>query len=148
MVTAHLGGGGAATVNLDTLLRTYFNEGGTYLDGTGGHPFKVLSAPVAPAAPGVGQVWVDTQFEMMSQKTKPGTATAVDATTFKVVRKVGLPGHGTHSGDGMNNPHNMWTDRNQKVIYQTEWFDHYLSVFDRRTGAFVRRIEAGLAPAH
>ena len=48
----------------------------------------------------------------------------------------------------MNNPHNMWTDKDQKVIYQTEWFDHYLSVFDRKTGAFVRRIEAGLAPAH
>jgi DNA-binding beta-propeller fold protein YncE len=136
------------TVNLDTLLRTYFNEGGTYLDGSTGHPHKPLAAPVSPAAPGVGQVWVDTQFEMMAEKTKPGTSTAVDASTFKVVRKVGLPGHGTNSGDGMNNPHNMWTDKDQKVIYQTEWFDHYLSVFDRKTGAFVRRIEAGLAPAH
>ena len=38
-------------------------------------------------APGVGQVWVDTQFEMMNEKSKPGTATAVDATTFKVDQK-------------------------------------------------------------
>lgn len=147
-VTAHVKGGGAATLNLDELLRGYFGEGGP----TGANPsapyLKTLSHPVAPAAPGVGQVWVDTQFEMMAQKTKPGTVTAVDASTFKVVRKVGLPGHGTNSGDGMNNPHNMWTDRDQNVIYQTEWFDHYLSVFDRKTGAFVRRIETGLAPAH
>jgi DNA-binding beta-propeller fold protein YncE len=91
---------------------------------------------------------VDTQFEMMTQKTKPGTVTAVNATSWTVERKVGLPGHGTHQGDGMNNPHNMWTDRDQKVIYQTEWFDNWLSVFDRKTGAYLNRIETGLAPAH
>ena len=147
-VTAHVAGGGAATVNLDELLRGYFGEGGPTEANPSAPYLKPLLHPVAPATPGVGQVWVDTQFEMMSQKNKPGTATAVNAETFKVVRKVGLPGHGTHLGDGMNNPHNMWTDRDQKVIYQTEWFDHYLSVFDRKTGTFVRRIDAGLAPAH
>jgi DNA-binding beta-propeller fold protein YncE len=147
-VVAHDKSGAAVSVNLDTLLRTYFNEGGTYLDGTSEHPHRQLSAPVPPTAPGVGQVWVDTQFEMMNEKSKPGTATAVDATTFKVVSKFGLPDHGTNSGNGMNNPHNMWTDKDQKVIYQTEWFDHYLTVFDRKTGAFVNRVEAGAAPAH
>ena len=148
MVTAHVKGGGAATLNLDELLRGYFGEGGPTAANHSAPYLKTLSHPVAPATAGVGQVWVDTQFESMHEKNKPGTVTAVDATTFKVVRKVGLPGHGTNSGDGMNNPHNMWTDKNQKVIYQTEWFDHYLSVFDRKTGAFVRRIETGLAPAH
>ena len=52
---------------------------------------KDLLAPVPPSAPGVGQVWVDTQFERMNEKSKPGTATAVNATTFQVERKVGLP---------------------------------------------------------
>ncbi len=148
-VSAYKKGATTPTIaNLDELLRGYFGEGGP----TGANPsapyLKHLAAPVPPAAPGVGQVWVDTQFEMMDQKSKPGTVTAVNAKTFKVERKVGLPNHGTNSGNGMNNPHNMWTDKNQKVIYQTEWFDHYLSVFDRKTGAFVRRIETGLAPAH
>ena len=109
---------------------------------------KTLAAPIHPTHPGVGQVWVDTQFEMMAEKTKPGTATAVSATSWAVERKVGLPTHGTRPGDGMNNPHNMWTDKDQTVIYQTEWFDNYLSVFDRKTGAFLNRIEAGDAPAH
>jgi DNA-binding beta-propeller fold protein YncE len=136
------------TVNLNGLLHTYFGEGGLQLDGTTSNTYKQLAAPSAPATPGVGQVWVDTQFEMMAQKTKPGTVTAVDATSFKVVRKVGLPNHGTNSHDGMNNPHNLWTDKDQKVIYQTEWFDHYLTVFDRKTGAFVNRIESGAAPSH
>jgi DNA-binding beta-propeller fold protein YncE len=85
---------------------------------------------------------VDTQFEMMSDKPKPGTATAVDATNFKVVRKVGLP------SINMNNPHNMWTDKDQTVIYQTQWFDTKLAVFNRTSGQPVRNIEVGAAPAH
>lgn len=56
-----------------------------------------------PAISGVGEVWVDTQFELTAQKTKPGTATVVEATTWQVQRKVALP------SINMNNPHNMWT---------------------------------------
>jgi len=106
------------------------------------HEPKTLSAPIPPTHPGVGQIWVDTQFEMVSEKTKPGTATAVNAHNFKVQRKVALP------NINMNNPHNMWTDREQKLIYQTQWFDNTLAVFDRTSGHFVRNIEVGPAPAH
>jgi len=141
-VVAHKKDGSAVQVNLDELLRGYFGEGGPTEANHSAPYLKHLSAPVPPTAPGVGQVWVDTQFEMMSQKTKPGTATAVDATTFKVVSKVGLP------SINMNNPHNMWTDRNQTVIYQTQWFDTKLAVFNRTSGDLVRNIEVGAAPAH
>src|SRR6267143_3793073 len=142
LVTAHVKGGGAATVNLDEFLRGYFGEGGP-IGGNGAPYLKQLLAPtMAGKTPGVGQVWVDTQFEMMSQKTKPGTVTAVDATNFTVVRKVGLP------SINMNNPHNMWTDKNQTVIYQTQWFDTKLAVFNRTSGDLVRNIEVGAAPAH
>ena len=116
--------------DLNVFLRGYFHEP------------KTLAAPIPPTHPGVGQVWVDTQFEKVSEKTKPGTATAVNAHTFKVERKVALP----HIN--MNNPHNMWTDRDQKLIYQTEWFDNYLTVFDRVTGQKKQRIHVGDAPAH
>jgi DNA-binding beta-propeller fold protein YncE len=116
--------------NLNDFLHTYFGEP------------KMLSAPIPPTHPGVGQVWVDTQFEMIAEKTKPGTATAVNAQTFKVERKVGLP------AINMNNPHNMWTDKNQTVIYQTQWFDNLLAVFDRRTGTYLNNIPVGPAPAH
>ena len=57
-----------------------------------------------PTTPGVGEVWIDTEYEKTAGKTKPGTATAVDATTWKVTKKVALP------QINMNNPHNMWTD--------------------------------------
>jgi DNA-binding beta-propeller fold protein YncE len=95
-----------------------------------------------PTTPGVGEVWVDTQFERTAGKEKPGTVTKVDAATWQVVRKVALP------KINMNNPHNMWTDRQQRLIYQTEWFDSKLTVFERETGRFVRQISVGEAPAH
>jgi DNA-binding beta-propeller fold protein YncE len=116
--------------DLNAFLHGYFHEP------------KTLLAPVPPSNPGIGQVWVDTQFEKISQKTKPGTATAVDATNFTVVSKVGLP------SINMNNPHNMWTDKNQNVIYQTQWFDNALAVFDRISGKLLTNVQVGPAPAH
>lgn len=101
-----------------------------------------LEAPFNPATAGVGEVWVDTQFELTSGKSKPGTATAISASTWQPTRKVALP------QINMNNPHNMWTDRNQTLIYQTQWFDSKLTVFNRQTGALVRNLSVGESPAH
>jgi len=95
-----------------------------------------------PAQKGVGEVWVDTEYENTAGKTKPGTVTAVDASSWKITRKVALP------EINMNNPHNMWTDIGQKLIYQTQWFDTKLTVFDRTTGKLVRNIDVGESPAH
>jgi len=95
-----------------------------------------------PATPAVGQVWVATQFEKTAGKTKPGTVSALSGANWRVTRKVGLP------SINMNNPHNMWTDRNQNLIYVTQWFDSKLTVFRRTSGAFVRNVSVGEAPAH
>lgn len=116
--------------DLNNFLQTYFHEP------------KTLPATFNPSTPGVGEVWVDTQFEKTAGKTKPGTVTAVDATSWLVTRKVALP------SINMNNPHNMWTDRNQSVIYQTQWFDSKLAVFDRQTGGLINNIKVGESPAH
>ena len=101
-----------------------------------------LAPLLNPSHPGVGEIWVDTEYEETKHKTKPGTATAVDASTWAVTKSVALP------GINMNNPHNMWTNRDQTLIYQTQWFDTKLTVFNRLTGAWVRNIEVGQAPAH
>ena len=101
-----------------------------------------LDGPVTPPAPGVGEVWVNTEYENTAGKKKPGTATAVDAATWQVTKKAALP------QINMNNPHNMWTDRNQTVIYQTQWFSNKLAVFDRQTLKLLRNIQVGDAPAH
>lgn len=121
---------GGAVVDLkDTLEARYGNN-------------LPLPAPFKPAQKGVGEVWIDTEYENTAGKTKPGTATAVDVSSWKVTRKVALP------EINMNNPHNMWTDADQKLIYQTQWFDTKLTVFDRTTGKLVRNIEVGESPGH
>jgi hypothetical protein len=121
---------GGAVVDLKNTLETRYGNN------------LPIGAPFTPATPGVGEVWVDTEYEKTASKTKPGTATAVDATTWSVTRKVALP------EINMNNPHNMWTDLGQNVIYQTQWFDTKFTVFDRVTGALIRNIDVGEAPGH
>ncbi|MDR4511911.1 MAG: beta-propeller fold lactonase family protein [Nitrososphaeraceae archaeon] len=95
-----------------------------------------------PKIPGLGEVWVDTQFEITEGKSKPGTATRINTGTWEIERKVSLP------EINMNHPHNMWTDKDQNVIYQTMWFDQRLAVFDRETGEFIDVFNVGDAPSH
>jgi DNA-binding beta-propeller fold protein YncE len=106
------------------------------------HEPVVLPPATPPTQQGVGQVWVDTQYEQTAHKTKPGTVTAVETADWRVSRKVALP------SVNMNNPHNMWTDRAQSVLYTTQWFDNKLAVIDRKTGMLIRNVTVGDAPAH
>lgn len=101
-----------------------------------------LTALSNPPIAAIGEIWVATQFETTAGKSKPGTVTAVDGASWQVKRKVALP------SIRMNNPHNMWTDKNQNVIYVTQWFDKKLTVYDRKTGALIRNVSVGEAPAH
>jgi YVTN family beta-propeller protein len=117
-------------VNLPTVLNARYGND------------RVLEPLQNPVMPAVGEVWVATQFETASGKSKPGTVTAVSGATWQVTRKVAL------LSINMNNAHNMWTDRNQNVIYATQWFDSKLTVYDRQTGALIRNVSVGEAPAH
>jgi DNA-binding beta-propeller fold protein YncE len=104
-----------------------------------------VSAPNAllqPQTPGVGEVWVNTQFEGVSGKSKPGTATQIDASNWTIKQKV----KGVEQN--MNNPHNMWTDAAYKYIYQTEWFDKRLTTFDRVSGKVYNTQVVGQNPSH
>jgi YVTN family beta-propeller protein len=112
-----------------------------YYDSKFGYP-RELPALSPPKTPGVGEVWIDTQMEEYAGKDYVGAATKVNVENWTVDRKI------SGSSVNMNNPHNMWTDRNYQYLYQTEWFDDELSVFDRETGAHVRTIEVGPDPSH
>ncbi len=95
-----------------------------------------------PVTAGIGEVWVNTQFEGVKGKTKPGTATLVDASNWKLKQKVkGID-------IDMNNPHNMWPDKTYSHIYQTEWFDKRLTTFDRKTGKVLSTTQVGESPSH
>lgn len=102
----------------------------------------VLVPRVPPSQPGVGEVWINTQFEKTAGKTKPGTITVIDTANWTVKRKIALP------QINMNNPHNMWTDKSQETIFQTQWFDNKLTMINRADGAWIRDIKVGDSPSH
>jgi YVTN family beta-propeller protein len=104
-----------------------------------------------PTIPGVGEVWVNTQFERVvgqrdreGDEDKPGTITVVDAATFAVEREInGL------NADGMwNNPHNMWANFALSSIYNGNWFGKWINKIDRAGGQFLSSVTVGEAPTH
>ena len=62
---------GGAVVDLKTTLEARYGNN------------LPLAAPFTPAQKGVGEVWVDTEYENTASKSKPGTVTAVDASTLE-----------------------------------------------------------------
>ncbi len=103
----------------------------------------------APATPGVGEVWVDTQFEVLADpnsphgrfgKPWPGTITVVDAANWEVKDKI---------SEGLNNPHNLMDSPDGKYVIQSNWHDDYLTLIDARTHKVVKNyIQTGPDPAH
>ena len=119
-----------------------------------------ISADV-PSVSGIGEVWVNTQFEATVGKNlhgthadKPGTITVVNADDWSIERKIALPELGTNDPQristnlGMNHPHNMWADAKNEVIYQTQWFDKRMVSFERETGDVIKDMYVGESPSH
>ena len=108
------------------------------------------SAQVIPSTPGVGEVWVDTQFERVSNQRdvngalKPGTITVVDAATFRVEREI----NGRQAGGMWNNPHNMWANFALDTVYNGNWFGQWINKIDRARGRILDSITVGEAPTH
>src|SRR5262245_41165133 len=103
-----------------------------------------------PATPGVGEVWIDTQFERVPNQrdergvAKPGTITVLDAATFQVEREV----NGLAAGGLWDNPHNIWANFSLDTIYNTNWFGKWLNKIDRASGRVLGSITVGEAPTH
>ncbi|MBX3329268.1 MAG: hypothetical protein KF722_02620 [Nitrospira sp.] len=106
-----------------------------------------IPALKTPAIDGIGEVWVDTQYEVSAGKgaAYPSTMTVVDVEgtdKWKVKRKIALP------NQKMNNAHNMWASHDQKQIYNTEWHGRSLYVLNRADGTLLQEIELGQDLAH
>ncbi len=105
-----------------------------------------------PSVPGIGEVWVDTQFELVpgqasdSGVAKPGSITVVDAATFTIKREIN--GLDPEARGRWNNPHNMWADARLSVVYNGNWFGKWLNKIDRATGNVLESITLGEAPTH
>lgn len=66
----------------------------------------------------------------------------LDTTTWKIKRKIALP------GINMNNTHNMWSNRDQSIIFQTQWFDNKLTFINQFDGAMIDNVCIGDSPSH
>jgi YVTN family beta-propeller protein len=93
-----------------------------------------------PQVPGIGEVWVDTQFEIVPGQKYPGTITVIDATTWQIKRVISDP--------SFNNPHNLWHSYDEKYIFQTQWHADSLNKIDAKTGEILKTVKLGNAPAH
>ncbi len=108
------------------------------------------SSVVLPSVPGVGEVWISSQFERVpgqqdpSGVDKPGTITVVDAASFTVEREI----DGLGAGGLWNNPHNMWADFALASVYNSNWFGRWINKIDRASGAILSSAEVGEAPTH
>jgi len=118
-------------------------DGGTVVDDLSAlNTVGLKLEPATPLRDGIGEVWVNTQFETSSGKTNYGSSTAVDTTSWEVTKKV--------FGDSinMNHPHNMWTNTENDIIYQTQWFDNRLSSIDRDSAVVLDDIVVGESASH
>ena len=93
-----------------------------------------------PKIPGIGEIWVDTQFEVVVGQKFPGTITVIDANTWKVKKTI--------IDTDFNNPHNLWNSIDGDFIYQTQWHSNKLSKIDVDKKSIVGTIDVGIAPAH
>jgi hypothetical protein len=105
-----------------------------------------------PAVPGVGEVWVDSQFERVAGQTdergvpKPGTITVVDANSWGVEREV--TGLDPQARGRWNNPHNMWADTLNRIVYNGHWFGRWHNKIARANGDVLTTVDVGDAPTH
>ena len=97
----------------------------------------IIQAQQKPIIKGIGEVWVDTQFELTEKKGPnfPGTMTVLSATDWNVKEKIALP------DQKMNNGHNFWPSHDQKEIYQTEWQGNSLYVINRETRKLIQELD-------
>ena len=66
----------------------------------------------------------------------------MNAADWSIKRKIALP------QINMNHPHNMWTDKTNETIYQTQWFDNKLTLINRADGSLIDNIQVGNSPSH
>jgi DNA-binding beta-propeller fold protein YncE len=106
------------------------------------HLPQTLNPPTKPDVQAVGDMMVDTQFEKSAGKDKPGSITTFDGSTWEMDRKMFLP------SINLNNPHNMGLSRDQKTLFQSQWFSNKVTAIDLATGKELHTTEVGPSPSH
>jgi DNA-binding beta-propeller fold protein YncE/plastocyanin len=150
VMLSFIGHMGVNSLPAETVLSVITTVAATDADKLAKWDILDSSAQVIPSTPGVGEVWVDTQFERVTNQRdvngalKPGTITVVDAATFRVEREI----NGRQAGGMWNNPHNMWANFALDTVYNGNWFGQWINKIDRARGRILDSITVGEAPTH
>jgi len=75
-----------------------------------------------PPAPGVGEIWINTQYEEVPGQTFPGTITVIDAATWQVTDVL--------AHESFNNPHNLRSTYDGRYFFQTQWHTDVINKID------------------
>ena len=143
---------GAASLPAPTVLSVLPTIASTEAEKREKWDIQAAADKLVPQVPGIGEVWVDTQFEAVPGQTgehgdeKPGSITVVDAASSNVEREIN--GLDPQAQGRWNNPHNMWADVREDTVYNANWFGRWANKIDRATGDVVESIEVGQAPTH
>ncbi len=93
-----------------------------------------------PTTPGIGEIWLNTQFEVVPGQDFPGTITVINAEDWTIKKVI--------SHKEFNNPHNPWHSYDQKYVFQTQFHSDMFHKIDVKTKEVVGSISLGNAPAH
>ncbi len=93
-----------------------------------------------PDVPGVGEIWVNTQYEDIDGQENPGSITVIDAETWEITDTI------TH--ESFNNPHNLWNEYEEEYVFQTQWHSNVINKIDVANREVIETQEVGNAPAH
>lgn len=141
---------GVSSLSAEVVLSVLTTVAATDADKTAKWDILTRNDERRPSVPGVGEVWIDTQFERVPGQRdehgvlKPGTITIVDAAIFTVEREI----NGLQAGGMWNNPHNMWANFKLDAVYNSNWFGQWINKIDRESGRILDSIDVGHAPTH
>ena len=91
-----------------------------------------------PAAAGVGEIWVEAQYQDYPGRVKDGVVQIIDAADWRV----------THLIPVGNNPHNIWLNRGGTEAVVTNWFDNTISRINAGTKRVIGDVIVGASNAH
>ena len=80
-----------------------------------------LSQP--PEQPGIGEIWLNAQFEVIDGQPLPGTILVINAETWEMEQRITDP--------TFNNPHNFRPSYDGRFAFQTQWHDEIINKIDR-----------------
>lgn len=91
-----------------------------------------------PAVAGVGEVWVNAQFQDWTGKTKDGVIQVINTSNWTISNVIAVG----------NNAHNTWFSADDSKALTVNWFDNTVQTINANNKSVLNTYIAGATPAH